>query len=74
MSLHDVLQPRMNMVIIVKCRRAICHREVNRKFNVLDLSTAIFYDSIYWEIDALKIFDGPFFSLFVFRQAKSNNG
>jgi hypothetical protein len=31
MSLHHVLQPRMNIVLIVRCSRAIFHREAHRQ-------------------------------------------
>jgi hypothetical protein len=31
MSLHGVLQPRMKIVLVVRCRRAICHREVHHQ-------------------------------------------
>jgi hypothetical protein len=32
MTIHGVLQPRMNIVLIVRCWRAICHREVHRQW------------------------------------------
>jgi hypothetical protein len=31
MSLYGVLQPRMNIGLILRCWRAVCHREVHRQ-------------------------------------------